>query len=98
MSIPADFDSTFDMLRHETEYGVFHETRRSCRFACELIENGSSADLKLATTVLEAVLNCQSVDSADPHQGNFFWMAEDDYIQDLNAVVFCLEKLDTHDA
>ncbi len=93
MSIPADFDSTFDMLRHETEYGVFHETRRSCRFACELIENGSSADLKLATTVLDAVLNCQSVDSADPHQGNFFWMAEDDYIQDLNAVVFCLESL-----
>ena len=81
------------MLRHETEYGVFHETRRSCRFACELIENGSSADLKLATTVLDAVLNCQSVDSADPHQGKFFWMAEDDYIQDLNAVVFCLESL-----
>lgn len=93
MSIPADFDPTFGMLRHETEFGVFHETRRSCRFACELIENGSSADVELAATVLQAVLNCQSIDSADPHQGNFFWMAEDDHIQDLNAVVFCLENM-----
>ncbi len=93
LKVPADFDPVAGMLRHETEYGVFHETRKSCRLACELIANGTPADLALATTVLEAVLQCQMTDPADAHQGNFCWMAEDNYIEDLNAVVFCLENL-----
>ncbi len=93
MVIPAEFDPVLGMLRHETEYGVFHETRRSCRFACELVHQGSPADLAMAASVLEAVLQCQATDSGDVHRGNFRWMAEDDHIEDLNAVVFCLEQL-----
>ncbi len=93
MAIPAEFDPVLDMLRHETEYGVFHETRKSCRFACELVCNGAPADLTVAASVLKAVLQCQATHPADVHQGNFRWMAEDDHIEDLNAVVFCLEHL-----
>ncbi len=93
MKVPPDFDAAVGMLRHETEFGVFHETRKSCRFACELIARGTPADLALAITVLEAVLQCQMTDPANAHQGNFRWMAEDSHIEDLNAGVFCLEHL-----
>ncbi len=93
MQVPADFDPVVGMLRHETESGVFHETRKSCRFACELIAGGIPAELDLAATVLEAVLRCQMTDPADAHRGNFRWMAEDSHIEDLNAGVFCLESL-----
>ncbi len=92
-ALPADFDPVWNMLKHETEYGVFHETRKSCRYACELVRHGGPADLTVAAAVLEAVLQCQATHPTDVHQGNFRWMAEDDHIEDLNAVVFCLEHL-----
>ncbi len=93
LKIPPDFDAAVGMLQHETELGMFHETRRSCRFACDLIASGTPAAQTLATTVLEAVLQCQITDPTDVHQGNFRWMAEDTHIEDLNAGVFCLEHL-----
>lgn len=93
LPIPAAFDAAKGMLRHETEFGVFHETRKSCHFACELVQNGTPADLALAATVLDAVLQCQETDPAHVHCGNFHWMAEDSHVEDLNAVVFCLENL-----
>jgi hypothetical protein len=43
--------------------------------------------------VLDAVLRCQERRESDPHHGNFFWMAEDDAVGDLNAVEFNLESL-----
>ena len=93
LPVPNDFDRTRHLLVHSTEHGTFHETRRSCRFACDLVVNGTDRDLALAQEVLAAVLACQVTDPADVHAGNFLWMAEDDRIEDLNAVVFCLEHL-----
>ena len=93
LPIPRDLDRTRHLLVHSTEHGTFHETRRSCRFACDLVANGTDRDLALAQEVLAAVLACQVTDPADVHAGNFLWMADDDRVEDLNAVVFCLEHL-----
>lgn len=93
LTVPKEFDRARNLLAHATEHGTFHETRRSCRFACDLVANGTDRDLVLAQEVLAAVLACQVTDPTDVHAGNFLWMAEDDRIEDLNAVVFCLEHL-----
>ncbi|MEZ4833855.1 MAG: hypothetical protein R2873_18050 [Caldilineaceae bacterium] len=55
--------------------------------------NGTPEDLALAENVLDAVLRCQETDPNDPHFGNFYWMAEDRHVEDLNAVEFVLEAL-----
>jgi hypothetical protein len=61
--------------------------------AARLVANGTPEDLALAEKVLEATLRCQELREDDPHYGNFYWMAEDKVVQDLNAVEFCLEAL-----
>lgn len=81
------------MLQKQTEFGIFHESRRGARLAAALVANGHPDDLALAEKVLDAVLACQEVDERDPHVGNFYWMAEDRHVEDLNAVEFNLESL-----
>jgi hypothetical protein len=81
------------MLMKTTEYGTFHESRRAAHLAARLVENGTPQDLELAEQILLAVLKCQELDTRDPHYGNFYWMAEDDHVEDLNAVEFVLEAL-----
>lgn len=93
LELPAEFNENTSLLQHSTESGSYHEVRRSCRFACDLVANGTEPDLELASKVLDSVLRCQIIDRSDIHCGNFLWMAEDIQVQDLNAVVFCLEHL-----
>jgi hypothetical protein len=93
LPLPADFNTTTHMISKTTEYGVFHETRRAARLAEQLVANGTPTDLTRAEAVLEAVLACQERDPQDPHCGNFYWMREDEVVEDLNAVEFVLEAL-----
>jgi hypothetical protein len=90
--LPPDFNPATSMLMKTTEYGAFHESRQAAHLAAALIANGTAQDLELAERILLAVLKCQELDVADPHFGNFYWMAEDDHVEDLNAVEFVLEE------
>ena len=93
LPLPADYNPATHMLAHTVETGTYHESRKAAHFAGRLVANGATEDLALADKVLEAVLACQESDPADPHFGNFYWMAEDSHVEDLNAVEFCLEGL-----
>jgi hypothetical protein len=93
LELPPDWDPEACLPAKTTENGVFHESRRGARLAEQLVANGTPEDIALAERVLEAVLRCQELHKHDPHVGNFYWMAEDEVVQDLNAVEFCLESL-----
>lgn len=93
LPLPPDYNPATHMLVHTVETGSYHESRKAARFAGELVANGAAEDLALAENVLDAVLACQETNPADPHCGNFYWMAEDSHVEDLNAVEFCLEAL-----
>jgi hypothetical protein len=93
LTLPEDYNPETYLIRKVTENGVFHESRRGARLAADLVANGAPEDLALAHKVLDAVLACQERHESDPHYGNFMWMAEDDVVQDLNAVEFNLEHL-----
>jgi hypothetical protein len=90
---PADFNPQTHLQFQTTEKGVFHESRKGCAFARQLLANGAPEDLILAETVLGVVLSCQELHGNDPHFGNFYWMLEDSVVSDLNAVEFALEHL-----
>jgi hypothetical protein len=93
LELPPDWDPEVCLLAKTTENGVFHESRKGAGLAARLVASGTPVDIALAERVLEAVLRCQERHENDPHYGNFFWMAEDKVVQDLNAVEFCLEHL-----
>lgn len=93
MSLPSNFDPGAALPAKTTEYGAFHEVRAGASLAAQLIANGAAEDIELAHIVLEAVLRCQERDPRDPHLGAFRWMAEDTWIEDLNAVTFVLRAL-----
>ena len=93
LPIPGNFNAETCLLSKTTENGVFHESRQGAAFAARLVANGTPQDLALAEKVLDAVLRCQERRKGDPHRGNFLWMAEDDVVEDLNAVEFNLERL-----
>lgn len=93
LPLPDNFNPATQMLSKTTEYGVFHETRQAARLAERLVANGDDEDLRRAEPILHAVLQCQEVDPRDPHCGNFYWMREDQVVEDLNAVEFVLEAL-----
>ena len=91
--LPPNFNPETNLLSNQTEYGLFHESRKGAGLARQLVANGTPQDLELAEKVLEATLKCQELHPNDPHYGNFRWMAEDEVIFDLNAVEFVLEQL-----
>lgn len=93
LKLPDNFNPDTCMLMKQTEQGVWHETRQAAELAAKLLANGTSPDLDLAEKVLAAVLACQEKDPHDPHCGNFYWMREDDCVEDLNAVEFVLAHL-----
>jgi hypothetical protein len=93
LTLPDNFNPSTFMIAKTTEYGTFHESRRAAHLAADLVANGAPEDLALAEQVLDAVLRCQEADPNDPHVGNFYWMAEDTVVEDLNAVEFVLEAL-----
>jgi hypothetical protein len=93
LPLPENFNPETNLLANTTEYGTFHESRKGARLARDLVANGTPQDLALAESVLDATLSCQELRQNDPHLGNFFWMAEDEVVFDLNAVEFVLEQL-----
>ncbi len=93
LSLPSNFDPGAALPAKRTEYGVFHEVRAGAALAAQLVANGAAEDIELAQLVLEAVLRSQERDPRDPHVGAFRWMAEDTWIEDLNAVAFVLRSL-----
>ena len=93
LPLPENFDPQTFLPSTTTENGTFHESRAGARLAEQLVANGTPQDLALAENVLNATLNCQERRPDDPHYGNFYWMAEDDVVADLNAVEFNLERL-----
>jgi hypothetical protein len=93
LTLPDDFDPAVSLPAKRTENGIYHESRRGARLAAQLVANGTPQDLQLAERVLSAVLACQERHPGDPHYGNFLWMAEDEVVEDLNAVEFNLEAL-----
>lgn len=93
LPLPSNFDPGAALPAKTTEYGVFHEVRAGAALAAQLVANGAGEDIELAQLVLEAVLRSQERDPRDPHVGAFRWMAEDTWIEDLNAVSFVLRSL-----
>ncbi|MEM7737683.1 MAG: hypothetical protein AAF267_18040 [Deinococcota bacterium] len=93
LALPDSYNPQTYLLKNITDNGIFHESRKGAAFAAQLVANGTDQDLELAEKVLGVVLGCQERDVNDPHVGNFYWMLEDDVVQDLNAVEFCLEYL-----
>lgn len=93
LPLPGDFDPAACLPAKTTESGTYHESRRGARLAAQLVANGTPEDLQLSGRVLDAVLACQERHPDDPHCGNFLWMAEDEVVEDLNAVEFNLEAL-----
>ena len=93
LKLPDTFNPETYLISKRTENGLFHESRAGASFAEQLLSNGTPEDIDLAHQVLDATLNCQELHQDDPHYGNFMWMAEDDVVDDLNAVQFILERL-----
>jgi len=93
LTLPKEFNYKTHLIAKETENGVFHESRQGANLAEQLVANGTPEDLELAHKILNATLICQEVLPNDPHYGNFYWMAEDEVVIDLNAVEFNLERL-----
>ncbi|MDC3956769.1 hypothetical protein [Polyangium jinanense] len=93
MALPPDFNPETLMRSTSTEVGTFHETRLAARLAAQLLAHGAVQDIELSERILVAVLRCQERDERDPHYGNFYWMREDEVVEDLNAVEFVLEAL-----
>ncbi|MFN2134023.1 MAG: hypothetical protein ACK2VD_26115 [Anaerolineae bacterium] len=93
LALPDDFDPAAYLPAKTTENGIYHESRRGARLAAQLVANGTPQDLQMAERVLDAVLACQERHPDDPHCGNFCWMAEDEVVEDLNAVEFNLQAL-----
>lgn len=93
LTLPDDFNYETFLVAKQTENGTFHESRQGANLAEQLVANGTATDLELAHKVLHATLICQEMRPNDPHYGNFYWMAEDEVVIDLNAVEFNLERL-----
>lgn len=93
VELPSNFDDIAQMPAAKTDHGNFHVTRDAARLVRRLVENGTDEDLERAVPILNAVLSCQERDSSNPHFGNFYWMAEDSEVVDLNAVSFTLAEI-----
>jgi hypothetical protein len=93
MKGPNLFNPETNLLSSKRGDKVFHESRGGAGLARRLFASGTPEDLELGHKVIEATLACQEMREDDPHYGNFHWMAEDDWVEDLNAVEFCLEHL-----
>ena len=92
LPLPPNFNpDTFMLARWEGK--MYHAPRLAAEFANDLLANGTREDVDLAEKVLDAMLACQETREGDPHLGNFLWEREDEVVEDLNAVQFCLFQL-----
>ena len=87
------YDPDVHLVAMTIDNGTFHTVWMSTEYAVALVENGSPAEIKRAEAVINAVLNCQDMDTRSPRCGNFKWEYEDAAVEDLNAVQFVLIRL-----
>ncbi len=93
LPLPPNFNPDTFMLARQEEGKTYHAPRLAAEFANDLLANGAREDVDLAEKVLDAMLACQETREGDPHLGNFLWEREDEVVEDLNAVQFCLFQL-----
>lgn len=110
-----DYDPASRMLRsafsspgyHTTYTGsTVHETRQSLKFAVALLDTGAKANLKIATDILERVINLQDQNPENDTYGIWPWFLEESISKmnppDWNWADFCgvqlLEARLTHSA
>ncbi|MDA0710402.1 MAG: hypothetical protein O3B73_09385, partial [bacterium] len=91
--LPDAFNPETHMIARPEGDRVFHAPRAAFELAYALLENGHPDSVRQAEKTLLAALAGQETRNGDPHLGNFLWEAEDEAVEDLNAVQFCLFQL-----
>jgi hypothetical protein len=92
-ALPPNFNAKTNMIARPEGDRIYHAPRAAIELAYNLMSNGHRDDIAQAEKTIEAALPGQETRPGDPHQGNFLWEAEDDAVEDLNAVQFCLFQL-----
>lgn len=87
------WDDGAGLIRHETEFGVFHDARGSLAYASLLFDAGDAESIRRAHRIIAHVAGMQELRQRDAHYGNFRWFLEDACVTDLNAVEFVLDAL-----
>lgn len=91
--LAAQFDPERELVRHDTDEGLYYTPRGTLTYARCLLLDGDAAERTLAARMIERVLASQERQPGNIHEGNFPWMVEDGHVTDLNAVEFVLEQL-----
>lgn len=91
--LPGNFNPETQMIARQEGDKVFHAPRAAFELAYNLLVNAHPADIAQAEKTLEAALQYQETRESNPHRGNFLWEAEDEAVEDLNAVEFCLFQI-----
>jgi hypothetical protein len=87
------WDEADGLIRHQTEFGVFHDARGSLAYADVLLREGGDDAAATARRIIDTVASMQETREQDAHYGNFRWFFEDECVTDLNAVEFVLDGL-----
>ncbi len=93
LKLPKNFSPTTNMIARPEGDKIYHAPRAAFELAYTLLTNGHIDDIAQAEKTIAAALKGQETRTGDPHLGNFLWEAEDDAVEDLNAVQFCLFQL-----
>ncbi|MFT5367823.1 MAG: hypothetical protein ACI8V2_002784 [Candidatus Latescibacterota bacterium] len=93
LKLPNNFNPETHMIARPEGDKIYHAPRAAFELAYNLLTNGHTHDITQAEKTLEAALAGQETREGDPHLGNFLWEAEDEAVEDLNAVQFCLFQL-----
>ncbi|MDP6667867.1 MAG: hypothetical protein QF357_10795 [Dehalococcoidia bacterium] len=93
LELPPNFDPEVNMLSREQDGRLFHPSPYSAAFAAELMANGTADDFAVAGRMIESILDCQELDTRDPHYGGFKFQLEEPVVEDINIVQFVLTAL-----
>jgi hypothetical protein len=93
-ALAARFDPERELIRAETEDGLFYLTRESLKYARYLLRDAApgDADSALAARIIAQIVALQERQPGNIHEGGFPWMADDGHVSDLNAVQFLAEE------
>jgi hypothetical protein len=93
IKLPNTFNPETNMIARPEGDKIYHAPRAAFELAYSLLSNGHPDDIAQAEKTIEAALAGQETRPGDPHFGNFLWEAEDEAVEDLNAVQFCIFQL-----
>jgi hypothetical protein len=91
--LAAQYDPERNLVRQETDVGVYYTPRGTLTYARCLLLDGDEQERARAAGLIENVLAVQERQAGNIHEGNFPWMIDDGHVTDLNAVEFVLEQL-----